>query len=72
MGLIATAVAILSVDFDIFPRRFAKTHTYGRSVMDLGTATFIYCFAVVDVFKDFPSRNKFPFLQRRFFLSRKV
>uniref|UniRef100_A0A1I8EPL3 Phosphatidylinositol-glycan biosynthesis class W protein n=1 Tax=Wuchereria bancrofti TaxID=6293 RepID=A0A1I8EPL3_WUCBA len=69
MSLIATAVAILSVDFDIFPRRFAKTHTYGRSVMDAGTATSVYCFAVVDVFKDFPSRSKFPSLQRRSFLS---
>ncbi|VDN82272.1 unnamed protein product [Brugia pahangi] len=64
MSLIATAIAILSVDFDIFPRRFAKTHTYGRSVMDVGTATSVYCFAVVDVFKDFPSRSKFPSLQR--------
>uniref|UniRef100_A0A0R3RS13 Phosphatidylinositol-glycan biosynthesis class W protein n=1 Tax=Elaeophora elaphi TaxID=1147741 RepID=A0A0R3RS13_9BILA len=67
MGLIATAVAILSVDFDIFPRRFAKTHTYGRSVMDLGTAASVYCFAVVDVFKDFPSRSKFPPLQKKNF-----
>lgn len=66
MGLIATAVAILSVDFDIFPRRFAKTYIYGRSVMDLGTATSVYCSAVVDVFKDFPSRDKFPSLQKRF------
>ncbi|KAL3994888.1 GWT1 family protein [Acanthocheilonema viteae] len=66
-GLIATAVAILSVDFDVFPRRFAKTYIYGRSIMDLGTAASVYCFAVVDVFKDFPSRSKFPSLQRRHF-----
>ncbi|KAM3718942.1 Beta-1,3-galactosyltransferase sqv-2 [Dirofilaria immitis] len=67
MGLIATATAILSVDFDIFPRRFAKTYTYGRSVMDLGTATFVYCFAIVDVFKDFPSTDKFPSIRKRHF-----
>uniref|UniRef100_A0A1I7VKY3 Phosphatidylinositol-glycan biosynthesis class W protein n=1 Tax=Loa loa TaxID=7209 RepID=A0A1I7VKY3_LOALO len=67
VGLIATAVAILSVDFNVFPRRFAKTYTYGRSLMDLGTATSVYCFAVVDVFKTFPSRGKFPALQRRHF-----
>ncbi|OZC07110.1 GWT1 protein [Onchocerca flexuosa] len=67
MSLIVTAISILSVDFDIFPRRFAKTYTYGRSVMDLGTATFVYCFAVVDVFKDFPCRDRFPSLQRRCF-----
>ncbi|VDK86167.1 unnamed protein product [Onchocerca ochengi] len=67
MSLIATAISILSVDFDVFPRRFAKTYTYGRSVMDLGTATFVYCFAVVDVFKDFPCRDRFPSLQKRHF-----
>ncbi|VDN06592.1 unnamed protein product [Thelazia callipaeda] len=64
MVLIATATAILAVDFDVFPRRFAKTHTYGRSIMDVGTASFVYCFAVVDVFKNFPSRNKFSSAQR--------
>uniref|UniRef100_A0A915PSH3 Phosphatidylinositol-glycan biosynthesis class W protein n=1 Tax=Setaria digitata TaxID=48799 RepID=A0A915PSH3_9BILA len=67
MGLITTAIAILSVDFDVFPRRFGKTYTYGRSVMDLGTATSVYCSAVVDVFKDFLIRNKFSPSQRRHF-----
>ncbi|KAL3994889.1 GWT1 family protein [Acanthocheilonema viteae] len=57
-GLLATAGAILSVDFDVFPRRFAKTSVFGRSVMDLGTATFVYCFAVVDVFRHYPGRVK--------------
>ncbi|EJW81521.1 hypothetical protein WUBG_07570 [Wuchereria bancrofti] len=55
-GFLATAGAILSVDFDVFPRRFAKTSIFGRSVMDLGTATFVYCFAVVDVFRHYPGR----------------
>uniref|UniRef100_A0A1I8EQN4 Phosphatidylinositol-glycan biosynthesis class W protein n=1 Tax=Wuchereria bancrofti TaxID=6293 RepID=A0A1I8EQN4_WUCBA len=57
-GFLATAGAILSVDFDVFPRRFAKTSIFGRSVMDLGTATFVYCFAVVDVFRHYPGRVK--------------
>ncbi|VDK67130.1 unnamed protein product [Litomosoides sigmodontis] len=57
-SLLATAAAILSVDFDVFPRRFAKTSIFGRSVMDLGTATFVYCFAVVDVFRHYPERVK--------------
>ncbi|MCP9262124.1 Phosphatidylinositol-glycan biosynthesis class W protein [Dirofilaria immitis] len=55
-GFIATAIAILAVDFDVFPNRFAKTSTFGRSLMDLGTATFVYCFAVVDVFRHYPGR----------------
>lgn len=65
-GLLATAAAILSVDFDVFPRRFAKTSIFGRSVMDLGTATFVYCFAVVDVFRHYPGRVKNVIQEQRF------
>jgi hypothetical protein len=31
--LFLTALAILGVDFPLFPRRFAKTETYGQSVV---------------------------------------
>ncbi|KAF7639265.1 hypothetical protein Mgra_00001227 [Meloidogyne graminicola] len=43
-----TALAILAVDFSIFPRRFAKTHYYGQSLMDTGTAAFIFVNALSD------------------------
>lgn len=66
MGLIATAIAILSVDFQVFPRRFAKTHAYGRSVMDLGTATFVYFGAVTDVFRNFPGAVRGAILLERY------
>uniref|UniRef100_A0A914VQN9 Phosphatidylinositol-glycan biosynthesis class W protein n=1 Tax=Plectus sambesii TaxID=2011161 RepID=A0A914VQN9_9BILA len=44
--LISTGVAILAVDFPVFPRRFAKTELYGHSVMDVGTACFVYITAL--------------------------
>lgn len=43
---IGTAAAILAVDFHVFPHRFAKSGNYGISVMDIGTAMFVFSMAL--------------------------